>query len=367
MAITMLAYILIVGLSFLLLMPLVQRATASESKNEPGKTSPIVLEKFGNFYISGKIVDSPKSGCPFCGRTKERTIIGKAYVEYFIPHGKMDKPPIVLLPGGALPSTIYLTTPDGREGWASFFLRRGYSVYLMDPPGVGRSGFYPDEVNKVMVAEAPVSEAPAPPPGHPPGRRPTPFMYWPDSQWVFWGQGPEPEIAHPGGQFPSGEDAFYHWLANLIPRGPNGGHNATRDALIALLDKIGPAIVIGHSMNGRKAFDAAIMRPGVFKALVVVEPAGAPTNGLESLAKVPIFQVMGARVVPPPRNPILDKFEKEEAALKKKMEEMGGHFERLLLSDVGICGNSHMMMMEKNSDQIAEVILEWINKNALKY
>jgi hypothetical protein len=47
------------------------------------------------------------------------------------------------------------------------------------------------------------------------------------------------------------------------------------------------------------------------------------------------------------------------------MEEMGGHFERLLLSDVGICGNGHIMM-EKNSDQIAEVILEWINKNALK-
>jgi hypothetical protein len=48
------------------------------------------------------------------------------------------------------------------------------------------------------------------------------------------------------------------------------------------------------------------------------------------------------------------------------MEEMGGHFEKLLLSDVGICGNGHMMMMENNSDQIAEVILDWINKNALK-
>jgi hypothetical protein len=74
---------------------------------------------------------------------------------------------------------------------------------------------------------------------------------------------------------------------------------------------------------------------------------------------------MGARVVPPRKNPILDKFEKEESALKKKMEEMGGHVERLLLSDVGICRNGHMMM-ENNSDQIAEVILDWINKNALK-
>ena len=69
---------------------------------------------------------------------------------------------------------------------------------------------------------------------------------------------------------------------------------------------------------------------------------------------------MGAQVVPPRKNSILEKFGKEDG------RNGGGQVERLLLSDVGICGNSHMMMMENNSDQIAEVLLEWINENALK-
>ena len=33
------------------------------------------------------------------------------------------------------------------------------------------------------------------------------------------------------------------------------------------------------------------------------------------------------------------------------------------LADIGIRGNGHMMMMEKNSDAIAQVIAEWLDKN----
>jgi hypothetical protein len=33
------------------------------------------------------------------------------------------------------------------------------------------------------------------------------------------------------------------------------------------------------------------------------------------------------------------------------------------LADIGVRGNGHMMMMEKNSDAIAQVIIEWLEKN----
>ena len=33
------------------------------------------------------------------------------------------------------------------------------------------------------------------------------------------------------------------------------------------------------------------------------------------------------------------------------------------LADIGLRGNGHMMMMEKNSDAIAQVIIEWLDKN----
>ena len=65
----------------------------------------------------------------------------------FIPqrlrHGRATLP-IVLIPGGALTGVHFLTTPDGREGWAHYFVRRGYPVYIVDVPGRGRAGFVPD-------------------------------------------------------------------------------------------------------------------------------------------------------------------------------------------------------------------------------
>ena len=36
--------------------------------------------------------------------------------------------------------------------------------------------------------------------------------------------------------------------------------------------------------------------------------------------------------------------------------------EFIKLADIGIKGNGHMMMMEKNSDQIARVIADWLDK-----
>ena len=40
-----------------------------------------------------------------------------------------------------VPGTTYLGTPDGREGWAQYFVRQGYAVYVVDQPGRGRSGY----------------------------------------------------------------------------------------------------------------------------------------------------------------------------------------------------------------------------------
>ena len=38
----------------------------------------------------------------------------------------------------------------------------------------------------------------------------------------------------------------------------------------------------------------------------------------------------------------------------------------LLLLDTGIKGNSHMMMMDKNNLQLADVLLKWIDENVGK-
>ncbi len=43
--------------------------------------------------------------------------------------------------GGGLSGVTYETTPDGREGWQTLFLRKGFKVYTSDAVERGRSGF----------------------------------------------------------------------------------------------------------------------------------------------------------------------------------------------------------------------------------
>ncbi len=50
------------------------------------------------------------------------------------PHpAKQTHPyPIIMVHGGSMSGTNYTGTPDGREGWAQYFVRQGYAVYVVD-------------------------------------------------------------------------------------------------------------------------------------------------------------------------------------------------------------------------------------------
>jgi hypothetical protein len=99
------------------------------------KLPPIVLKSHGVFWAGGQIVNRTQTGTENAGDQKgiafnaQQYLVGQAYVEYFIPQ-KLRKGkntiPIVLVPGGGLVGVHFLTTPDGREGWADYFLRRGF-------------------------------------------------------------------------------------------------------------------------------------------------------------------------------------------------------------------------------------------------
>src|SRR5580704_7965921 len=79
--------------------------------------TPLVVGKYGWMYVGGKVVT-------FEGK---QYMIDQMYVEYRLPVKKTHPYPIVM----AYSLGIYYTgTPDGREGWAEYFLRRGYAVYV---------------------------------------------------------------------------------------------------------------------------------------------------------------------------------------------------------------------------------------------
>src|SRR5258707_6276539 len=46
------------------------------------------------------------------------------------------------------------------------------------------------------------------------------------------------------------------------------------------------------------------------------------------------------------------------------LKQAGVNVSFVKLADIGLHGNGHMMMMEKNSDAIAQVIVEWVDQHA---
>lgn len=74
-------------------------------------------------------------------QTANGTILqDQVYVEQLTPAGGVTQPkPLVLLHGGNVAGDLWLNKPDGGRGWASFFLDRGYQVYIPDAWAMGRS------------------------------------------------------------------------------------------------------------------------------------------------------------------------------------------------------------------------------------
>src|SRR5258708_738643 len=63
-----------------------------------------------------------------------------------------------------------------------------------------------------------------------------------------------------------------------------------RDALIALVDKIGPSILMTHSQGGAFGWPVADARPDKVKAILAVEPNGPPGRGLEFIGPPDYFK-----------------------------------------------------------------------------
>ncbi len=91
--------------------------------------APLVIARQGYFFVGGSYDEA----------RADRAMTGQMYVEFQIPEEVRAPCPIVMFHGGSQTGTNYTGTPDGREGWAQYFLRRGWPVYVVDTVGRGRS------------------------------------------------------------------------------------------------------------------------------------------------------------------------------------------------------------------------------------
>ena len=333
---------------------------------EPSDKS-IALAEQGSFFVGGRIVQGNGVYDPAkdTGNTNEGNTFwaDQMYVQYQIPVNPR-KYPLVLVHGGGGTGRVWETTPDGREGYQTLFLRRGFAVYIVDFPRRGRAGFPSfngpfGEVDGSAVVANKTNRAGV------------------QYAWSRWRLGPKYPEVFPVQQFPmKGLDQF---MQHLVPTVSDNPEIISR-ALIALLDKIGPAIVVTHSQSGLFGWLAGARSPNV-KGIISYEPgfvfpqgempapiplykgtqvAGTPVTAAEfiNLAKLPIQVVYGDNIpkLPIP-NLVADGRRAQQVTSQlfvQALNNKGGNASVLLLPDAGLYGNSHFMFSDLNNVEVAD-------------
>src|SRR6202142_4347399 len=117
-------------------------------------TKPLVIEDQGSFFIGGvpKVTNYatvPPANAASQAPTPNQIVIGQMYVQFEIPQTKKhNMPPVIMVHGSSHSAACLESTPDGREGWYPYFVRKGISTYLVDQAGRGRSGFDESVINE---------------------------------------------------------------------------------------------------------------------------------------------------------------------------------------------------------------------------
>src|SRR5437899_8239249 len=112
---------------------------------------PLELQDEGSFFVNGQLTQSTHPGTAVGGISQSGTItVNQMYVQYRIPK-TVSGPAMVMVHGSGHTGATYETTPDGREGWATYFARKGFPVYVVDHSGRGRSGFNPTPINRART------------------------------------------------------------------------------------------------------------------------------------------------------------------------------------------------------------------------
>jgi pimeloyl-ACP methyl ester carboxylesterase len=267
------------------------------------------------------------------------------YVQYVKLAQPKAKVPILLWHGGGLTGVTWETKPDGKPGWQQFFLNAGYDVYVSDAVERGRASWarYP-EIFKSQPMFRTKKEA-----------------------WELFRIGPSYEIggqrvAFEGQQFPI--EAFDQFAKQGVPRWVTNDE-ATQKAYDALVEKVCPCVVVVHSQGGNFGFNAALAAPDKIKAVVAIEPSGAPDP-----AKVDVGKLKGT-----PHLIVWGDFRDKVAVWQRiqiapskyrdALAAAGGTADVFDLPVMGIKGNTHMLMMDRNSDDVAKLVHDWIAKQGL--
>ncbi len=316
------------------------------------------VTRMSSFPIGGHEVtlhDLPVREMPVAGANFSLKIdpngdyqVDQMYVQYVKLVRPTAKYPLLLVHGGGMTASTWEDTPDSRPGWQTYFLQHGHDVYMVDTVGRGRAGFAPPQV----WTQDPVF--------------PNAAGTWDLARIGPMGSytnDPSRRVGFPGVKFPV---AFFDVLMKeRVPSWAALNVRPTQDALSKLFDRACPCVLIAHSSGGPVALRAAIDAPEKIKGIVVIEPAGAPdpaTADATKLKSVPHLFLWGDFLT---NDPVQAKATPPVKKWQEALAAADGSSEWIELPKIGITGNTHVMMMDTNSDQVADVVQDWMNRHAL--
>jgi pimeloyl-ACP methyl ester carboxylesterase len=326
----------------------------------------IIIKEQGSFSVGGTLMTNPGTFDPYNPTPEGQTFHGDhAYVFYQIP-AQARKYPLVMWHGFGQFSKTWETTPDGRDGFQNIFLRRRFTVYLIDQPRRGNAGR-----STVACTITPTPDE----------------QQWFDTFRIgIW-----PDYFE-GVQFSRDRTTLEQYFRAMTPSTGPIDLNVNVEAVSALFNKIGPAILITHSHSGGMGWLTAVKNQNV-KAIISYEPGSnfqfpdgeapppmpssgvtleavaAPLQEFMQLTKIPIVIYYGDFIPGEPNtNPGQDgwRVRLEMAKLwRDAVNRHGGDVTIVHLPEIGIKGNTHFPFSDLNNVEIADLMSKWLKEKGL--
>lgn len=312
----------------------------------------ITIKKRGSFYVGGEKITlkslpiediSYMNKFTFHSDPNGTHWVKQMYVQYTeITQPKISYP-VLMWHGGGLTGVTWETTPDGRDGWDTLFLKMGYHVFISDAVERGRASWakFP-EIN------------PTPP-----------IFHTYEARWLNLKMGETYPVPYKGLRFPI---KYYDQLMmQSVPRWLTSDQWAI-DAYIQYIKKMqcnyNGVIIIAHSQGCLYAQEIMKKFPDFIKAVIFVENVCLPkeTENLSAFSHIPQLYIYGdfmdKKIVHDWVNTTRNAIPKWKLYLNK----IHADHTWMELPKMGISGNSHMLMMDNNNHDIAKMIDNWLTK-----
>lgn len=298
--------------------------------------------------------------------TEGQTLHGDhASVLYQIPTNARSLP-LIFWHGYGQSMRTWQTTPDGREGFQSIFLRKGFPVYLIDQPRRGLAG----QSLEPRTLEARTE----------------------DQLWFGIFRLGEGSTFYPNIQFSKEPEALNQFFRQITPDTGPLDIPLNVKAVSSLFDNLGNGILVTHSHSGGQGWLTALENEHI-KAIVAYEPGsnfvfpeddmpeeipyvggilrarGVSKSEFEKLTKIPIVIYYGDYI---PEKAVENPGKEQwRAALTmarkwtKVVNDAGGNVTLVVLPEIGIQGNTHFPMSDLNNQKVASLMYDWISEQGL--